>query len=489
MAGARSYILLASLVFLSCRLGSKGEPHAAADASANAPGLGSSAPTMSVGAPDADLLAVNSEASSSGASSCTEHGALAWVQVLRSRVKPLGHSAAVPDSRGGVVIAINSTKPDQSSDSAYVLRLDDQGREAWQNRWEGPAFFHRMSANRLGTIAALGRFYGSPCGSTSPSERVDASNLEELRSTYLIIADKDQRCSAALQLEGARWGTGVRIADSGEVFAVGDFQESIRVGDVKYAAVGDGADGFVVKTSASGALLRSRHLYEKGGSYLPLDVALDPRGGVLVWGLKYIRRGQRPGSDPRTEDFVTKLDNQLETVWTTPLGSPLGVTVYMGTGIDSAGALLHAGTCCRGATFIEKRATDGRMLWRSMTEQDPPFNHYAKGISIDANDNVFVTGVFHGYLQFGKRRLSDDWARAQVGARNSYGFVVKLSPAGELMWSRTMGDAIPQGTVVSGDSVYVVGELDGNALALEPATYMTGSSVRPGGLFVARYCI
>jgi hypothetical protein len=111
---------------------------------------------------------------------------------------------------------------------------------------------------------------------------------------------------------------------------------------------------------------------------------------------------------------------------------------------DCASGLCEAMVCTSNVTWA-KRAGDAG-------------DQTALGVALDAQGNVFVTGSFHGTVDWGGGPL--------VSAGGSDIFLVKLDPTGKFLWSKRFGDASDQSAaavaVNAAGDVWITGSIIGN---------------------------
>ena len=83
--------------------------------------------------------------------------------------------------------------------------------------------------------------------------------------------------------------------------------------------------------------------------------------------------------------------------------------------------------------FITKIHADGSYGW-TITFGDADSDEGA-GVAVDDENNIFVTGYFNDVVDFDSSAAADE--HASGGAEDI--FVVKLNPAGDFLWARTLG--------------------------------------------------
>src|SRR5690606_28732300 len=106
--------------------------------------------------------------------------------------------------------------------------------------------------------------------------------------------------------------------------------------------------------------------------------------------------------------------------------------------------------------FIAKYSQTGnlQMAFRLAGVQDDVIT----GISVDALDNLFVTGYFQATCDCVPAIL---FTYNLVSAGRTDGFIAKYSPTGNLLWATTFGGAGNDkgySVIVSGQGIYISGE-------------------------------
>lgn len=280
-----------------------------------------------------------------------------------------------------------------------------------------------------------------------------------LWSTYLGGSDEDA-------------GTGIAVDRMGNVFITGWTKSSgwVRGGfDTSWNGGSWLGDAFVVKLSAAGEHLWSTYLGGESGD-AGNAIAVDSAGNVLVAGETSSDGWVRGGFDTSREGhagFVAKLSPAGAHLWSTYLGNFL--TFAYGIAADGAGNVLVCGatqplsdwvsggfdTSQHGNAdaYVVKISPAGKHLWS--TYLGGGGMDIANGIAVDSSGNVLVVGLTQ----------SDGWVSGGFdttfhGENTGYGdaFVVKLSTAGEHLWSTYLGGSEPD----TGEGIAVDGS--GNVL-------------------------
>jgi hypothetical protein len=172
---------------------------------------------------------------------------------------------------------------------------------------------------------------------------------------------------------------------------------------------------------------------------------------------------------------TVKLGAGGETLWQS--------NVHGHVAIDSLGNVIVAGAFSRtlssGALSLESAGGQDVFIVKLDAAGHPVFGlrfgdtgieQRAQAVAVDGDDNVLVSGVFDGSLDFGGGVLSaPDAGCAEPPACRWGGFVVKLDPTGAHVWSSAR---FPVSTLVgittsSRNDVFVSGALPGDTAGLE----------------------
>jgi FlgD Ig-like domain/Beta-propeller repeat len=228
-------------------------------------------------------------------------------------------------------------------------------------------------------------------------------------------------------------------------------------------------------------------------------VAIDAAGNVVVVGsfIGTIDLGGGPmgpttgGKD--SDVFVAKFDPAGNHLWSKRFGDPDN-QFPAGVALDSGGNVLFAvnqsGTVDYGGgpltalafdVVIVKLDASGSHVWSKRFGDG--IGQAPNDVAVDPSDNVLVTGLFDGTLDFGCGPMSS--------ANGIDMFVAKLDPTGACLWSKRAGDNNMQiGNTVATDpsgNVFVAGDFSGSidfgggALTSAGSTDMFLAKLDPNG--------
>lgn len=169
--------------------------------------------------------------------------------------------------------------------------------------------------------------------------------------------------------------------------------------------------------------------------------------------------------------FVAKLDASGACLWNVALpNTASGIATYYTLAADAQGNLLAAGLArgtidlgagpMEGATegkdiLVAKVDPDGRLLWARRFGKDA--GPIVPRIAVDRAGNAAVTGGVRGSIPIGDEPL--------VSAGDVDALVLKLNPAGEVLWGKRFGDhdhqACKGAALDSQGNVFILGDFDG----------------------------
>ncbi len=247
-------------------------------------------------------------------------------------------------------------------------------------------------------------------------------------------------------------------------------------------------DAFVAKYDSNGNLIWAKQFGGPGDTVPKSDVLdIDNENNVVICG-KFNRVVDfDPGiavynmtSSAHIQAFIVKLNSNGEFIWARQFGnSPI---VYSGSNIvdvkcDTQGNIYaigdFSGSCdfdsgpgtflleSNGLTnpFISKMNRDGNLIWaKSITNTTKGTDEFSdtRGIDVDANQNIYVTGDFYGTFDF------DPGPQTFLLSSSHYDwYLLKLNKQGDLLWANSFGGIeadIGSDVAVGNDgSVYAVG--------------------------------
>ncbi|MBP6633763.1 MAG: hypothetical protein KBG28_09660 [Kofleriaceae bacterium] len=291
--------------------------------------------------------------------------------------------------------------------------------------------------------AAVAGYFEQPFTAGALGEKSSAGDADAV--VVRLGPDGAPRWVQTLGAKRADVGNGVAVGADGAVLLVGNFLDDVTVGDLVGKAAGSD-DLFALALDPDGT---PRWLATAGGhdSDGGNAVAATPDGGwVMVGsfsgGAEVL--GQHFTVVGGTDAWMIKLAKDGQLVWAKAFGGDAADTFNYVT-VDQAGNILVAGTFSGKATFggaelasaggadtdvvVAKYDPTGAHLWSQRFGNQ--FNDAPGGVAVDPAGHVAVTGAFQQSIVFGEGEYKSK-GEADV-------FLVRLDPAGKLLWSRTFG--------------------------------------------------
>lgn len=298
----------------------------------------------------------------------------------------------------------------------------------------------------------------------------------------------------------------VKTDKQNNIYITGIFQGTVdfdpTAGVYNLTSNGGSFDTYVAKYNATGGLIWAVAI---GGSGLDQvnDLALDRNGNVTVIGQydsSVMDADPGPGAfnlnnNGGNDAFIVRLDSNGKFTWAKSVGG--GATDYGDrVSTDSNGNVIavlkyQATVTVGGQTYtsqgtfnglIVKYDASGNVLW--IINLADPGDCEARAVTVDANDNIIVSGNFSGNDNFNP--LGSPYS---LNGNGSSMFLAKYTPAGNLTWATSVGgDAVNSNIylcVNSSNDIFLDGPFSSQL------SFNSGkTSVNPTGsqdLFLAKY--
>lgn len=276
--------------------------------------------------------------------------------------------------------------------------------------------------------------------------------------------------------------TAVAVDPSGNVYVSG-----YTYTDIGTVLMTGTADLFLIKYDSSGVKQYTKLIgtsIQLGGRIpgtLSYAVATDASGNVYVAGLTQsdLRGNTRTGD---IDFFVTKLNSSGAEQYTKQLGAASGTSsIAYGVTVDSDGNVYVAGETNGnlgrtrvGSTefFLTKYNSTGTLQYTKQLGAAAFTTTVAKGVTVDANGNVYVAGYTTGDLDGNTRAGTNDY------------FLTKYSSAGVKQYTKQVGVT---GKSTKGNSIAI--DAIGNVYVAGQTTGGLDNNTTPSGtdFFVAKY--
>ena len=314
----------------------------------------------------------------------------------------------------------------------FVAKLDSDGNWLWATRAGGSSWDegNGITIDDAGNTYVTGSFYQI---ATFGSYSITSSGNKDI---FIAKLDSDGNWLWATEAGGSGFddGDGITTDNEGNSYLTGRFEETASFGSYSLTSNGSG-DIFVAKMDAAGnwqwVTQAGGTDYERGNG-----IIIDDAGNSYVTGRFYETASfgsYSLTSNGSSDIFIAKMDSNGNWLWATRAG---GNSYDGGDGIkiDDAGNSYVTGYFVDTATFgsyslissglydifVAKMDTDGNWQWANRAGGNSEDVGY--GITIDADGNSYVTGIFMDTATFGSYSLTSS---------GSYGypdiFVAKLN--------------------------------------------------------------
>jgi gliding motility-associated-like protein len=287
-------------------------------------------------------------------------------------------------------------------------------------------------------------------------------------------------------------GQGVKVDANGNVYSVGIFSGTVDFdpGPGTFnltTSGGSNTDVYISKLDLFGNFLWAKQI-TGSLSALTRSLTLDNDLNIYVTGNFTMTADFDPGpaifnltAIGGSDVFVLKLSVNGDLIWAKQIGGSLANTASNSTASDSFGNIYFTGSYSgsvdfdpgpgmytltsvagtAGDAFVCKLDTDGNFIWaRSMGGNQADVGI---GISVDAFDNIYVTGGYRNVVDFDPGPAVFN----QVAIGLDDVFILKLDAAGNFIWVKSVGGLNPdwayKAIADAAGNVYITGFYTGTA--------------------------
>lgn len=384
---------------------------------------------------------------------------IAWGAFLGGASNETGRGVGV-DKSGNVIVtgAVNSTDFPTlgafdatltNGPDAFVTKMSSTGALVWSTYLGGNGADIPYDLAIDGAGNAL--LTGETTSTDYPTNAGFDTTHGGLRDAFVTKVSSAGALVWSSYLGGADDDIGYAIATdaSDNVVLTGSTRSTGLATTGAYDTTVAGEDGFVVKVSATGALLWSSYL---GGASFDRGrgIAVDGSGNVLVTGITgstdYPTTGGFDTTLSNTDAFVTKFSTTGSLVWSSVLGGS-NLDNGFAIAVDAAGNAYVAGqtqssdfpttggwdTTYSGQDgFVTKVTSAGALAWSTFVGGGAA-GESVEDVAVDGSANVLLVG----YTPSTDFPTTGGFDTSYNGGTD--GFVVKLDTAGALLWSSYLG--------------------------------------------------
>jgi len=278
----------------------------------------------------------------------------------------------------------------------------------------------------------------------------DTSIVYEGTGSHLFISklDKDGNW---LWVRGAEssgiYTSTVKADNNGNLYVAGAFFRDIIINDTIHTGPPDlGYNSIVAKLDTDGNWVWTRKIIGESNRQIT-DLALDQSGNIYVTGMATggLWFGDIEISAGTQNIFVAKMDSDGNWLWARVAYGD-GAPFSRGIVVDNQGNSYIAGQFIRKLTlgaitlepddnnqraFLAKLDHDGNWVWAASNEGTGTSE--ARGITLEGDEHVYVTGTFAGDAVFGSHEL-----HTASGLNNNI-FIAKTDSSGNWLWVEKAG--------------------------------------------------
>jgi hypothetical protein len=269
-------------------------------------------------------------------------------------------------------------------------------------------------------------------------------------------------------------GYGVSYDQEGNVFVVGEFEETASFSGIEVEVVGDGNNMFIAKYNSSGTIQWVRTIGTNAGSTKGYAAACDAQGNVYGLGTTHSRAildGSRLFSTRGSSDIIfIKFDTDGDLEWCKQIG---GTESDKGYGLAASDGYVYVtgtfeGSCQFSSSvtlnsnggydfFLAKYSESGSLQWAKKGGGSGDDNGW--DVAVNKNGEIVCTGDFRSNATFSSNSISSNG--------NLDMFVTAYDDGGSNLWIRNGGSSgVDIGRNIATDrksNIYVGGSFSGNA--------------------------
>lgn len=399
-----------------------------------------------------------------------------WVQLAGEQGKNIAYSVAL-DVEGNslvagyfnrsITLAGQELRNDRASNSSFIAKFDALGKLLWvRNGVGGESRSYAVAVDKDGNSYVAGyTFERVTFGTTSVGI---PSNSDLYVAKYNKNGDLLWITTGLSSFDFGR-DLDIKVDAVGNCYVAGGIiSGGVESGSTYYNAFYVG--GFVFKLNPDG-----KQVYRAGlGNVTAYNIALDEAHDRFYIAGSMVNTGyigsQKTISAGMTDIVLVAYNaSSGEVEWLEKFGSN-GEELATGVDVDRHGNCYIAGTLTgditiQGKTVSTKGKADillakfsntGALLWAQAggsTEDD-----YTTGLTLDTEDNPYITGVYSGTIAFGSKTYNAASAKGNV-------YLARYTPAGELSNSLAFeGTGIQESKHIAFDqanNIFVAGTMSG----------------------------
>jgi hypothetical protein len=386
-----------------------------------------------------------------------------------------------------------------SENNVVIVKYNPAGDAQWAKSADvapNVSYFSGVAVDPSGDIYAVGTIYGHGTDLYNFGNSITVKGAFDNWGNVVIVkynsAGDAQWAKSTVEAPGESHFSGVAIASSGDIYAVGNIQSSTDPYNfgpsVTVTAGGSGLSALIVKYNSSGDAQWARSTVS-GASWSPFNgVAVASSGDIYAVG-SIFGTGPYKFSDSVTVsgDYsgnnvsIVKYNSSGDAQWAKSTVEGSDESLFYGVAVDLSGNIYAVGLIAGNGPYkfsdsvpvngdnsdgnivIVKYNSAGDAQWAKSTIKGPDYSDFY-GTAVDPSGNVYAVGYIGGTGQY-------DFGNSVTvsgGDSDSNSFIVKYNSSGDAQWAKstvatpTESDSGFNGvTVDSSGNVYAVGVIDG----------------------------
>ncbi|MEQ2006712.1 MAG: immunoglobulin domain-containing protein, partial [Limisphaerales bacterium] len=333
----------------------------------------------------------------------------------------------------------------QGGDEGFAVKFDTNGVRQWIKGFGGGGDdkANAVATDASGNLFVAGDLMGGPTFNSAVFDTITVTNRSVINSAFNGFVAK-YNPSGTVQWAFSYGGvnnntttTGIGTDAAGNAYVVGSFTGTIQFGTntVTYTAGGAFTDGYIAKVSPAGAVVWIR-TYPR---ITPAGIAVRADGTCYLTGRFGGTQTLGPNTitaPPNGEVFLAKFDNTGGPVWARQAATTGNSITAAGLSVDSQENIFISGHFNVGTSFGGNALTNAGLLDTFVTKYDAAGNvqwakraggttdEFASGIAADGAGNAFLVGSYFTNTTFDALSLPP----SQFGDREF--FISKIAAVG-----------------------------------------------------------
>lgn len=336
----------------------------------------------------------------------------------------------------------------------FITKMDIDGNPVWGHSMGNAAsqsddYPFGLSVNDNGFIASTGKCFGYV--KLDNGDSLPGFGMEDM---WLVTYDPDGNLNWA-KLGGGNsndMGSAVYIDNDQNVYCAGNFKGNLNFFEDSMITTVYDPNIYCAKYKWNGELLWVK-TFSSASAIQVYDMMVDPAGNVYMSG-NYRHTVDFGGTELTSlgdaDGYVVKMSSAGNVLWATSFGSDVESSDETGAtlSLDAAGNCYVAGTFAGNCyfdggelltgspknIFVAAYDISGEFLWANSIRGGPGVKFSPITLSISAEENILLTGIFAGVDTIGSIILEPYFNKDSADA-----FIASFNPLGDVNWAIHVG--------------------------------------------------